>query len=55
MAIKAIVNYSQTEEGIQFLEERQAEAVAKSLIKILTQVQLEELVRKLTPNLSKEV
>jgi hypothetical protein len=48
MAIKLIVNYPQTEEGIQFLNERQAEVVAKSLIRILTQVQMDELVGKLT-------
>jgi hypothetical protein len=48
MAIKLIVNYPHTEDGIQFLKEQQAEVVAKSLIRILSQVQMDELVRKLT-------
>lgn len=48
MAIKVIVNYPQTEEGILFLKEQQAKVVAKSLIKILSQVQMDELVGKLT-------
>lgn len=47
MAIKVIINYPQTEEGIQFLMEQQAEVVAKSLIRILSQAQMDELVRKL--------
>lgn len=53
MAIKVVVNYPKTEEGIQLLKERQAEAVAKSLVRILSQIQLEELVKKLRENLSK--
>ena len=48
MAIKLIVNYPQTEDGIRFLKEQQAEVVAKSLIRILSKVQMDELVRKLT-------
>jgi hypothetical protein len=48
MAIKVIVNYPQTEEGIRFLKEQQAEVVAKSLIRILSQVQMDELVGELT-------
>lgn len=53
MAIKVIVNYPQTEEGIKFLEERQAESVAKMLIRMLSQVQLDELVRGLKPYLTR--
>lgn len=48
MAIKVIVNYPQTEEGVQFLKEQQAQVIAKSLIKLLSQDQIDELVRKLT-------
>jgi hypothetical protein len=50
MPIKIVINYPQTEEGIQFLKDRQAEVVAKSLIRILSQVQMDELVEKLTRN-----
>jgi len=53
MAIKVIVNYPETEEGMQILKERQAEVVAKSLIRILSKDQLEALVKKLRENLSK--
>lgn len=48
MAIKVIVNYPQTEEGMEIIRNRQAEVVAKSLIKVLTEDQLSELVMKLT-------
>jgi len=47
MAIKVIINYPQTEDGIQFLKDRQAEVVAKSLLKILSESKLNELVSKL--------
>lgn len=52
MAIKVIVNYPQTEEGIQLLKERQAEVVAKSLLKVLSRTQIDELLEKLTLSLS---
>jgi hypothetical protein len=55
MAIKVIVNYPQTEEGIQLLKERQAEVVAKSLLKVLSRTQIDELVEKLTLSLSNKV
>jgi|GEM_PF-1646258 len=54
MAIKVIVNYPKTEEGLQLLEERQAQVVAKSLRRMLSQTQLDELVSILRENLSKE-
>jgi len=54
MAIKVIVNYPKTEEGLQLLEDRQAQVVAKSLIRMLSQVQLDEVVKKLKENLSKD-
>jgi len=53
MAIKIIVNYPKTEEGLQLLEERQAQVVAKSLIRMLSPVQLDEVVKKLKENLSR--
>ena len=47
MAIKLIINYPQTEEGIRFIEERQAAVVANSLRRMLSKVQLDELISKL--------
>jgi len=51
MAIKVVVNYPQTKEGIQCLKERQAEVVAKSLIRMLSHSQLDELMIKLRKDL----
>jgi len=52
MAIKVIVNYPQTEEGMQLLKERQAEALAKSLLRTLSPAQIDELLEKLTLSLT---
>jgi len=53
MAIKLVVNYPKTEEGLQLLKERQAQVVAKSLIRMLTQDQLDEVISKLNQSLFK--
>ena len=50
MAIKIIVNYPQTEEGILILEERLADVFARSLRRKLSRTQMDELVSKLTQN-----
>jgi len=51
MVIKVVVNYPKTEEGLQHLKELQAQVVARSLIRMLSEVQLDEVVSELTQSL----
>ena len=51
MAIKVVVNYPQTKEGMQLLKERQAEVVAKSLIRMLSHSELDEVMTRLRQSL----
>ena len=53
MAIKLIMNYPQTDEGIRLIEERQAAVVANSLRRMLSKAQLNELIGKLKSKLTK--
>lgn len=47
MAIKVIVNYPQTEEGMELLRNRQAEVIVRSLRRMLSKTQMDELISEI--------
>jgi hypothetical protein len=47
MAIKVTVNYPQTEEGMELLRNRVAEVIVRSLRRMLTKDQMNELVSEI--------